>query len=290
MSGIECGAIRGRFLALEEGTLPAEKAAVVRAHVAACDACRRAWDEWRAEDGRLREALRPVPAPRDVASAVLARIRSGEQPRAVVPRRFVLAWGIAAAAAVALLALGALLLLEKRYERVGQVASIAGQPMARQKGARSPSAVAVGSPIYDGDALLAGEGSELVVELDDGSLLDLSQRTEAQLHGPSSGDECDHHFRHVCLHQGSVEFDVRSTQRFEGVGTPLGSVFVHGTKFKVRYVKDKRTVLDVLEGEVRFSCPGGEVVAEAGTQWVIEAGQRVPRRMPGVPLSDSNVE
>jgi len=187
-----------------------------------------------------------------------------------------LRWGLAAAAAVLLVA-GAFALLSKRYVQVGRVAALEGQPMARQRGARRASLVQIGSPVYDGDVLIAGKGSRLTLEVDDGSLLDVHPQTEAQLHGGASGAACARHFRHVCLHEGEVEFDVRSTNRFQGVGTPFGSVYVRGTKFKVTYESGVRTTLEVTEGEVTFSSERGEVTAGPGSVWAIDGPLSLPR-------------
>jgi ferric-dicitrate binding protein FerR (iron transport regulator) len=281
MSQGQCEAVRELFLALEEGALARGEAEAARAHLAGCEACRRAWEQWQADDRSLRQALRAVPAPRDVAGAVVEQVRRGRGAPMAGRRRLVLRWGLASAAAAAVVVVGGLWLFGKRYERVGQVADLKGEPMARQRGARFASVIEIGSPIYNGDVLLMGEGSELSVALDDGSMLEVGERTEAQLSGSAGTQDCGQHFRHVCLREGEVEFKVHSTRYFQGVGTPLGSVVVEGTKFRVKYVKEVRMLLEVAEGEVTFSCPGGEVRVGPGKVWVLEAAVGRPRPTTG---------
>ena len=281
--GIDCRTVKACFLDLEERGLSPHDAEGLRAHLAACEGCRLAWERWQADDHALRGALRPVPVPRDLVAPVLARVGHAARVPASFARRPVVRWSLAAAAAVALVAVGAAILLGRRYERVGHVAAIQGQPMAQRKGARAASVVQIGSPIYDGDLLLAGEGSEMAVELDDGSALDVNPSTQAQLCGRTSGEACAHHFRHVCLRGGTVEFDVHSTERFQGVGTPLGSVIVHGTRFRVTYEPGSRTVLEVIEGEVLFSSPRGEVRAAQGSVWAIDTRGGLPVQLAEPP-------
>lgn len=273
----ECRRVRGCFLALEEGTLWCEEVEDVRAHLDGCEGCRRAWEAWRSDDRALRGALASVGAPHDIAGAVVMRIRSSAMPRRAGGRSgALLRWGLAAAAAVLLVA-GAVAVFGRRYVQVGRVAALEGQPMALQKGAGKATPVRIGSPVYDGDVLLAGKGSRLTVEVDDGSLLDVRPQTEAQLHGGASRAPCARHFRHVCLHHGEVEFDVRSTSRFQGVGTPFGSVYVRGTRFRVSYEAGVRTMLEVIEGEVTFSSERGEVTAGPGSVWAIDGPLSLPR-------------
>jgi len=281
--GSDCRNVKAGFLDLGEGNLPPHDAETLRAHLAVCESCRQAWEQWQADDRALSQALRPVPVPRDQVAPVLQRVGHAARMRTSFARRPVVRWSLAAAAAVALVAVGAAMLLGRRYERVGRVAAIQGQPTAQHKGARAASAVQIGSPIYDGDLLLAGEGSEMAVELDDGSALDVNPSTQAQLCGRTSGEACAHHFRHVCLRGGTVEFDVHSTERFQGVGTPLGSVIVHGTRFRVTYEPGSRTVLEVIEGEVLFSSPKGEVRAAQGSVWAIEGEGALPVQLAEPP-------
>jgi len=278
----DCDKARTRFLALEDATLGTEDATRVCAHLAECGECRRAWQEWQADGRLLGEALRPVEVPRDVAGAVVAQLRSGAaRPRIAVQRRWVLVGGLAAAAAV-LLALGALLLFGKRYEQIGRVASAEGQPLARQRGARYASPIAPGAPIYDGDELIADGRSQLEVGIDDGSRLTMRQMTELLLHSGQSRrrPDCGLEPPHVCLHEGEVVIDLKSTRRFCAVGTPLGTAFVRGTRFRMKYVNASRALLEVFEGEVIFSCPKGEARVTPGGIWVVDGAEGIPKPAP----------
>jgi len=279
----ECEFTRARFLGLEEGSLGPEEAGRVRAHVAGCAGCRGAWERWEAEDRSLREALGAVPAPRDLAGAVVARVRKEAMRRAAPGRRVGLVrWGAVAAAAAVLLALGGWMLLGKRYERIGQVAAVEGEVLARQRGARRATALRAGAVVYAGDELVAGVASRVAVEFYDRSRLALAERTGVQLHCGSGGEEhgCGLGLPHVCLRQGEVECELNSLRYFRAVGTPLGTAIVQGTRFRMKCVGEQRVLLEVLEGEVLFSCPGGQVVAGPGGVWAIEGTGGMPRRLP----------
>jgi len=278
-----CREVRKRFLVLEEGVLTPDEAEAVRVHLAECASCRAAWERWQDESRLLGQALRPVPMPRDVAGPAVAALRQEPVRRPARRRTVELAWGVAVAAAAALLVVaGVMLLRGPEYRRIGQVASLLGQPMAQQRGARFASPLEGGKPVYDGDVLATGEGGELEVRFDDGSRLVLKESTELVLSGVEAGGGCGHVLPHVCLRQGEVLCELRSVRYFRAVGTPLGSAIVDGTKFRVKYVCGVLTRLEVLEGEVRFSCPAGEVRALPGSVWVVEASVGAPRLVAGM--------
>lgn len=277
----ECEAVREQFLALEEGVLGAEEARAVREHIASCEACRRAWEAWQAQDLALREAMRPVSVPRDVAGAAVAELRAAARERRGARRRVVLWWAGAVAAAV-LVAVGAMVYRARRYDRIGEVAEVVGQPQVRQRGARRPSAVRTAEAVYSGAELLTAPTEKLALRFADGSRLVLSGGTKATLSGPGHLGDCGHYLPHVCLHRGEVLCELRSLRYFRGVGTPLGTAIVEGTKFRIRYVGGQWTLLEVLEGAVQFSCLGGEMRAEAGTTWVADSRDLMPRKVSGV--------
>jgi len=281
--GTGCEAIRERFLALEERRMAPDEAGRVREHLAGCERCRQAWERWQADDRLLREGLAPVAPARDIAGAAVAAARSGQRTRRVVLPRRVVRWGLVAAAALALLAVGGWWWLGTRYPRIGRVVVAEGRPMARQRGARFAKVVETGAPIYNWDELLVGEGGRLEVELRDGSWVRLGPKTEAKMSGSWSGSrrECGHRLPHVCLQQGVVECDLKSTRHFRAVGTPLGSAIVEGTRFRVQYVVGVRTVLEVFEGKVTFSCPRGEVRVGPGGVWMVDATEGIARRVQG---------
>jgi len=279
---MDCEAVRERFLALEEGFLGGAEAAALRAHIAECEDCRAAWERWRADDRLLWEALGPVAAPRDFAAEAVARIRAGGARRRVAVPMGLLRWAIAGAAAACVM-IGIWMVLAPRREEMGRVEAVEGQAMVRHRGSRFARAVETGATIYNGDQLMSGEDSRLTVRLLDGSLVALEPRTEVCLHGSWSGRrrECGFRLPHVCLREGGVGCQLRTTRHIRGVGTPLGSAIVRGTRFKMRYVVGVKATLEVYEGEVVFSCPNGEALAKAGTVWEVRARELVPRQVSG---------
>ena len=279
---MDCGQVRARFVAFEEGALRSPEAAEVCAHLESCPKCREAWRQWQADDRLLWEALAPVAAPRDFAAEAVARIRRGDVGKRSVLPMGLLRWAIAGAAAACVL-VGVWMILSSGRQRLGRVEALAGQAMVRHRGARFATALETGAPIYNGDELISGEDSSLTVRLLDGSRLELEPRTEVCLHGSWSGRrrECGFRLPHVCLKEGGVGCELRTTRHFRAVGTPLGSAIVRGTRFRMRYEVGIRATLEVFEGEVVFSCPHGEALAKAGTTWVVEARDLVPRQVAG---------
>jgi len=280
MSRRSCRAVRKRFLAWEEGALGADEVTELRAHLAACGRCRQAWEGWRRDDAALRGALRPVEAPRDFASAVVAQLRGGVARAAPARRRVALRWAVAAAAAGVVLAAGMWALFGRRYEKIGEVALVEGRVLARQRGSRRLRPLAPGATIYNGDELVTRAASRLGVMLYDRSRLLFEESTGVRLHGGAGAEEpgCGYTLPHVCLKSGEVECDLESLRYFRAVGTPLGAAIVHGTRFRMKYVPGERVLLEVLEGEVMFSSPGGQIVVKPGSIWEIRGSDGVPQR------------
>lgn len=275
-----CAFTRERFLSLEDGSLGPDAAVAVRAHLGDCPACRAAWAAWQEQDRLLRAAIGPVAAPSDIAGAAIARIRAGEARVEAPSRREFLRWGLAAAAA-ALLALGAWALLGRRYQPIGQLEAIEGQVLARQRGARRLAPIEPGATIYEGDELVAAVASRAAVAFYDRSRLALAEATAVRLHAGACEDDdgCELGLPHVCLSRGEVECGLASLRYFRAVGTPLGTAIVQGTRFRMRYIEGKALFLEVLEGEVCFSAPDGEAAATPGAIWAIEAPNGRPRRL-----------
>ncbi len=278
---LACETVRKRFLALEEGALGAEAVRAVQEHLAACAACRAAWEGWQSDDRALREAMVPERPPRDVAGSALAVLRGEARSRRAARRRAAVRW--AAAAAAALLAIvGVMTYRARRYERIGEVAAAEGQPQVRQRGGRGPAVARARTAIYNGAELLTAPGERLTLRFADGSRLVVAAGTKATLSGAGYRRDCGHTLPHVCLHRGEVLCELKSLRYFRGVGTPLGTAIVEGTTFRIRYVRGQWTLLEVLEGAVQFSCTGGEVRAEAGTTWVSDSRDLLPRKVSGV--------
>ncbi|MFW6108336.1 MAG: FecR domain-containing protein [bacterium] len=276
----ECDAVRERFLTLEEGALGAGEVRQVQEHLASCEACRRAWEGWQADDRALREALQPIAPPRDVAGAALAKLRAEARGRRAARRRGILRWAAVVAAVVAV-SVGIAVWRSGRHEQVGVVAETIGEPQVRQRGARRHSVVRAGALVYNGAELVTSAGEGMTVRFSDGSRLVMREGTKTQLSGTGEVGGCGHRLPHVCLLRGEVDCKLSSVRYFRGVGTPLGTAIVEGTRFRMRYV-GQWTLLEVVEGVVQFSCPGGEVRARAGTVWVSDSRDRLPRKVSGV--------
>ncbi len=281
MSGREpCEAVRERFLDLEGGGLAPPDERRVREHIEACEACRRAWEAWQVQGRALRDALGPVRPPRDVAGAALAELHADRRQQQRARGRVLMKWGAVAAAAV-LIAVGMALYRATRYERIGSVEEVVGRPQARQRGQARPGAINASDAVYNGAELVTAANEGLALRFDDGSRLVMSEGTKVQLSGTGYLAHCGHHLAHVCLLRGEVLCELKSLTYFRGVGTPLGTAIVEGTTFRVRY-QGRWTLLEVLEGTVKFSCPSGEVRANAGTTWVVDSRDLMPRKVSGV--------
>ena len=276
-----CRRIRSRFLALDEGRLGAEAARAVDEHLGACEACRAACRAWRDDDRRLREALQPEAPPRDLAAAAVARLRAERETDARGRRRVGARWAVAVAAAAAV-AVGIMAYRSWRQGPIGEVEIAEGRPTLKQPGDAEPLFAEVAKPVYNGAELHAAPGDRLAVRFREGSRLTLSPGTKVTLSGPGHFGDCGHFLPHLCLHYGEVVCELESLRHFRAVGTPLGTAIVEGTKFRVKYVSGRWTVVEVLEGAVQFSCPGGEVRAVAGTTWVADSRELLPRKVSGV--------
>lgn len=277
----DCQAIRSRFLALEEGRLGPEAARAVAEHLGTCDACRGEWQAWQDDDRRLRDALQPEAPPRDLAAAAVARLRAERGTDIRGRRRHRVRWAVAVAA-VAAIALGIVAYRSWGEGPIGEIEVAEGRPTLKQPGDGEPLFAEVAKPVYNGAELHAAPGDRLAVRFREGSRLTLSPGTKVTLSGPGHFGQCGHFLPHVCLHYGEVVCELESLRHFRAVGTPLGTAIIEGTKFRIKYVSGQRTVLEVLEGEVQFSCPGGEVRAVAGTTWVTDSRELLPRKVSGV--------
>jgi ferric-dicitrate binding protein FerR (iron transport regulator) len=284
MPEIACRRVREWFLDLEDARLLPEREEALCAHLEVCPTCRTEWAAWQAEGKELRDALRPMAAPRDLAAAAAAQLRSRpvrpiEDP--VWPQA--VKWGLAAAAALLVVLLGQMIgpaiFRTSPYVRLGQFGSLVGRPLAAQRGARFASAVMDGAEVFDGALLMTGKGEQLEVHLADGSLLMLNAGTEARLSGGGLPSECGDTLPHVCLHRGDLLCHFAGNRRFRAVGTPLGSVFFDGAaEFRIRYEPGVATRVEVVSGEVEFTGSEGMVRVGAGGQWAVDGVEGVPHQ------------
>ncbi len=276
----ECRGIQRGFLALEEGRLDPAAAARVRGHVSVCPECRATWDAWQADDGRLREALRPSRAPRAVVESAMAAIRQ-PAPKLGGVRRVAVGWQVAMVAAAAVLVVSAAMILtDGRTRRVGQVAALTGQPVAQQRGARFASVLGVGAGIYEDCRLLTGRAEGVELSFEDGSRLVVMEGADVRLDCVGAGGT-GHGLPHVCLSRGEVMCDLKSPRVFRGVGTPLGTILTTGGKLHVRYVPDIMLVVQLVEGVGRLSYEAGEMPLAPGAIWIVEPGTGRAWQAPG---------
>jgi hypothetical protein len=115
---------------LLDGSLGAERAAQVEAHLAACARCRRELEALRAVQSALRDHLPRDAVPDHVADRVRAAVRRGASPRAAFPLR-----RAAAAAAVLAAAAVVVLLIARPRDGTGDiVAAVAADFVAYRSG------------------------------------------------------------------------------------------------------------------------------------------------------------
>ncbi|MFP4058087.1 MAG: FecR domain-containing protein [Candidatus Brocadiia bacterium] len=275
MKAADCQQVRRRFPALEDEALSAQDGAVLRDHLGECPRCRAAWERWQADGRLLAEALRPEIAPRDIAGGALAAVRRRPAREPVLRRRPVV-WGAVAAAAVALLAAGILVLQGQRYPEIGTVVRTMGQPQARQRGASRASLASPGMSVFDGDRWLTGAGDRAELEFEDGSRVVVEARSEVWLSGMVAAEGCEHYLPHVCLRRGEVLCDLESPEHFRAVGTPLGTAITRGARFRMSYEPGVAARLEVVEGTVRLSCPAAERECWPGSVWIVKAETGLP--------------
>jgi len=278
----DCRQVQRSFLALAGASLDAAAAAKVRGHLSVCAECRAAWAAWQSDERLLRESLGPTRAPRNLVESAMAAIRQ-PAPRPSGERRLTVGWQVAVVAAAAVLVVGAVMVLTSgRTRRVGEVAALSGQPMAQQRGAHSASALGLGAGIYEGCRLLTGPRDEAELSFQDGSRLVVKEGAEVKLDcvGEGLGDT-GHGLPHVCLIRGEVVCDLRSAQYFRCVGTPLGSVFTAGGRFRARCVPEVMLVVQLLDGVGSLSYPSGETPLTPAAIWVLEPGTSKPWQAPG---------
>jgi len=281
---IACDEVRQEFLRLEEERLVPERERAVRSHLAECPACHMAWAEWQSESRVLRDALQPVAPPRDLARDVADELRRTKTWQPSRRQRLALRWGLTAAAAVLVLVLGPVMLRSPGYVQVGQLGVLSGRPMVEQRGARFASVAENGAGVFDGAILTTGQGQRMAVRLADGSSLRLEESTKLRLSGARSPADCGHGLPHVCLRWGEVLCELRSAEYYRAVGTPLGTALLpeagaERATFRMRFEPGQFARLEVLAGQVDFSCPEGMARAKAGTVWVVDAQLGIPKQL-----------
>jgi hypothetical protein len=230
-----CEGVQLLMDAYRAGTLPEARAMVVKAHLADCGACLRAY--------RYSAKL-------DWTAASIAK---GAE-------RSPWAWGWAAAAAC-LLAVASLFVYRAYWQIPpgvrAEVVSIDGSTYVTTYG--TDRQLATGSKIGDGDLVRTTGSSRAVLRLSDGSTLEMNQRTRVKIGARGRNMT-------VALNQGAVI--VQAAHRTSGhlyVKTPDCRVAVVGTIFSVDAgLKGSRVA--VLQGAVHVAHAGVDSMLNPGDQ------------------------
>ena len=124
--------------------------------------------------------------------------------------------------------------------------------------------IAVGAEVREGETLRTGREGSAIVELGDGSLIEVRQRSEMRFEDSRRGTTIE-------LERGSVIVQAaEQRQRHLYVATDDCLVSVTGTIFSVNH-GTKGSRIAVIEGEVRVAHSGEETVLEPGQQVVTNA-------------------
>ncbi len=203
------------------------------------------------------------------------------------PQKRALAWQLPlAAAAIALLVVGGLLVRSLLVAPTGEVATLAaatGVVEVKTSGSEGWEPVTTGHQIAEGALIRTGPASTAEMAFFDGSVTALgAESTLAILQMESRGD----HGKVIVLQQelGRARHSVASLKtmasRFE-VRTPAAVTVVRGTQFTVEVDQDGTTQVEVEEGLV-------EVTAQETTVQ-IQAGQTTTVRRDQVPAAPQTV-
>lgn len=173
-----------RLLQYAEGRLPPEESRAVEAHLRECPACARTLEALRVEERLLYEALEPLEEPEGAPGERVLRILSAEARRSL--RRLQAGkWRRAAAALVAAAAMLAVIAWWSSPPlRAGLF--LGGEARLIDPAGRGFS-LRPNRPFRVGDVVETGRGKQARLRLDDGSLVELDERTRLsfRLEGPA---------------------------------------------------------------------------------------------------------
>ncbi|MEM6797481.1 MAG: FecR family protein, partial [Acidobacteriota bacterium] len=169
-------------------------------------------------------------------------------------------WGLWALAALLVLGLGAAQILYQQFATAGPSATVKtvdGQLFRVDRSAHVP--LSVGDVIREGDVVRSGRDGGSVITLEDGSLVELSVRSELSIDESRRGTTLD-------LTRGNVIVEAAEQRaRHLYVSTDDCLVSVTGTIFSVNH-GTKGSRVSVIEGEVRVDHSGTEDVLLPGDQ------------------------
>ncbi|MCP4658501.1 MAG: hypothetical protein GY856_24070 [bacterium] len=233
------------------GSLPEARKLLVEDHTGGCVPCRRALKE--AREGKApRSATRPMP---------IARRRRRRRDSAAPPSfmKWALAAILVAGLGISLYFLSELALFGAGTSGVVRTADADLFRIAEV----SHLPIAADDQIREGDTIRTGRTGGAVVELDNGSLVEMRERTEMSIHEGFGGTT-------IQLVRGAVIVQAAAQQRRLSVATEDCLVSVTGTVFSVNH-GTKGSRVSVVEGEVRVNHAGHESLLLPGEQVATQA-------------------
>jgi hypothetical protein len=250
----ECRRIIRLLPRLPDGELSPADAALVQAHLGACDACRREADAFLGLGKLLRARTAPEAALPTGAEAV-ARILDREQSkrgrasgRSHVPRAARWAMGITLAA----LAVSALLLTRPATRPSWSVACLAGMPRVGTAPLRNTGRLGVGQ-------WLETDGvSKARLEIADIGQVEIEPNTRVQLMETRASEH------RLALARGAMSAHIMAPPRLFLVETPSAVAVDLGCSYTLQVDDRGRSLLRVTLGWVAFVWHGRESIVPAG--------------------------
>ena len=246
-TSLACAEFRPEFGAYRAGELTAARRLLIDDHLGRCAECRRLFD-----DPNYSQKVLPITQPR--------------------PNTRFSGWTRWAAAAV--LAFGALYLgrntIDNALAPSGPRASVVSVNGVLQR--LQGDTLATGASLSDAEVVRTGAGSRAVLQLADGSRVELNQRTELSIRAAWSGQT-------ILLHHGDVIVQAAKQRRGHlRVVTNDTTAAVKGTIFAVSS-GTAGSLVSVVEGSVAVTQPGTNKLLTAGAQSATNAAlSRVPVR------------
>lgn len=174
--------------------------------------------------------------------------------------------------------------------RVVTVKEVSGSVTIQRAGSQERAAATVGMRLYQGDTIKTGSRSKIVLELDDGSLVQLTSlttmtvdRLSKSLAGKKTAVEMDlgkSWMKVKKLSKGQDKFNV---------GTPSAVAGVRGTYFSTEVEQTSDSTFDVFEGQVDVSQrtdPTQIVEVKSNHRTQVKAGGKNPSSPSSIPTED----
>jgi ferric-dicitrate binding protein FerR (iron transport regulator) len=241
-----CADVQALLPAHREGALPAVRALLVEDHLRECAVCRASWRH----PGATRLAVLPWRRPAPAAATPSRRLR-----------HYAVAASALLAAGVASVAVRQAFFAPPPGSRAS-VQSVSGT-LHRVAGQQTV-ALAAGQEVSEGETVRTARGSQALLRLRDGSIVEVGERSELSV--TARGND-------TTLHLERGRIIVQAAKRRAGhlrVAARDTTVEVTGTVFSVNSgLKGSR--VSVIEGQVRVVRGGDEEVLAPGQQWATSA-------------------